>query len=128
MKLLVLLAIVLLIIAAHQLLRIIELSRGLKKTQEWRITDSDNNMMGKGMLTFMILFFLFFFWQINRFIDRSLPPSASEHGVSIDQLWDANIYLITVVFLLRMLSYSSSLTNIAVTQNEQLTSLLIIIN
>jgi cytochrome c oxidase subunit 2 len=100
MKLLVLLAIVLLIIAAHQLLRIIELSRGLKKTQEWRITDSDNNMMGKGMLTFMILFFLFFFWQINRFIDRSLPPSASEHGVSIDQLWDANIYLITVVFLI----------------------------
>ncbi len=99
MKLLVLLSIVLLIIAGHQLLRIIELSRGLKKTQEWRLTDSDNNMMGKGMLIFMIFFFLFFFWQVNRFIDRALPPSASEHGVKIDQLWDANIYLITFVFL-----------------------------
>jgi cytochrome c oxidase subunit 2 len=33
-------------------------------------------------------------------MDRSLPGSASEHGVLIDQLWDANMYLITFVFLL----------------------------
>lgn len=99
MSLLVLLAIVLLIIAGHQLLRIIELSRGLKKTKEWQISDSDNNMMGKAMLIFMILFFVFFFWQVQRWIDRSLPPAASEHGVLIDQLWDANMYLITFVFL-----------------------------
>jgi cytochrome c oxidase subunit 2 len=99
MSLLVLLAIVLLIVAGHQLLRIIELSRGLKKTKEWKITDSDNNMMGKTMLIFMILFFLFFFWQIERWMSRSLPPAASEHGVLIDQLWDANMYLITVIFL-----------------------------
>lgn len=100
MSLLVLLAIVLLIIAGHQLLRIIELSRGLKKTKEWQITDTDNNMMGKAMLTFMVLFFLFFFWQVNRWIDRSLPPAASEHGALIDTLWDANMWLITVVFLI----------------------------
>jgi len=99
MSLLVLLAIVLLIIAGHQLLRIIELSRGLKKTKEWQITDTDNNMMGKAMITFMVLFFIFFFWQVERWIDRSLPPAASEHGVLIDQLWDANMYLITFVFL-----------------------------
>ncbi|MBL7932178.1 MAG: cytochrome c oxidase subunit II [Bacteroidia bacterium] len=100
MNLLVLLAIVLLIIAGHQLLRIIELSRSLKKTKEWQITDTDNNMMGKALLLFMFLFFAFFFWQVNRWMDRSLPPSASEHGVLIDQLWDANMYLITVVFLI----------------------------
>lgn len=100
MSLLVLLAIVLLIVAGHQLLRIIELSRGLKKTKEWQITDTDNNMMGKSMLIFMILFFVFFFWQVERWMDRSLPPAASEHGVLIDQLWDANMYLITVIFLI----------------------------
>ena len=61
MNFLVLLAILLLIIAGHQLLRIIELSRDLKKTKEWEITDNDNNMMGKAMLAFMIFFFLFFF-------------------------------------------------------------------
>lgn len=100
MNLLVLLAIVLLIVAGHQLLRIIELSRGLKKTKEWQITDNDNNMMGKAMIWFAVVFFAFFFWQVDRWIDRSLPPAASEHGVKIDLLWDANMYLITVVFLL----------------------------
>lgn len=100
MSFLVLLAIVLLIIAGHQLLRIIELSRGLKKTKEWQLTDTDNNMMGKSMLIFMIVFFLFFFWQIARWYDRSLPPAASEHGIKVDALWDANMYLITVIFLL----------------------------
>jgi cytochrome c oxidase subunit 2 len=100
MNLLVLLAIVLLIIAGHQLLRVIELSRGLKKTKEWEITDTDNNMMGKAMLWFMIVFFAFFFWQVERWNDRSLPDAASEHGAKIDALWDANIYLITVIFLL----------------------------
>lgn len=99
MKLLVLLAIVLLIIAGHQLLRIVELSRGLKKTKEWQLTNTDNNIMGRGMLIFMILFFALFFWQVNRWSDRALPGAASEHGLKIDTLWDANIYLITFVFL-----------------------------
>lgn len=100
MSLLVLLALVLLIIAGHQLLKIIELSRSLKKTKEWQISDADNNLMGKALLGFMIVFFAFFFWQVERWMDRSLPPAASEHGVLIDQLWDANIWLITVVFLI----------------------------
>lgn len=99
MKLLVLLAIVLLIIAGHQLLRIIELSRGLKKTSEWQVTNSDNDRMGKIMVVFMILFFSFFFWQAARWNDRALPPASSEHGVKVDMLMDANIYLITFVFL-----------------------------
>lgn len=99
MNLLVLLAIVLLIIAGHQLLRVIELSRGLKKTQEWQVSDSDNDMMGKAMFLFMVVFFGFFIWQVNRWSDRSLPPAASEHGAKIDTLFDANIYLITFVFL-----------------------------
>jgi cytochrome c oxidase subunit 2 len=99
MNFLVLLAIVLLIIEGHQLLRVIELSRGLKKKKEWQISDTDNNMMGKAMIGFMVLFFAFFFWQVDRWMDRSLPPAASEHGAKIDMLWDANIYLITFVFL-----------------------------
>ncbi len=100
MNLLVLLAIILLIVAGHQLLRVLELSRGLKKTKEWQISDADNNLMGKALLWFMIVFFVFFFWQVNRWMDRSLPPAASEHGVKVDFLWDANMYLITVIFLI----------------------------
>jgi len=100
MNFLIILSIVLLIIAGHQLLRIIELSRGLKKTTEWKVSDSDNNMMGKAMFAFMIFFFVFFFWQVARWNERSLPPASSEHGEKIDALWDYNMYLITFVFIL----------------------------
>jgi cytochrome c oxidase subunit 2 len=101
MKLLVLLAIVLLIIAGHQLLRIIELSRGLKKTHEWQVTNADNDRMGKFMLTFMILFFAFFIWQCARWNERALPIASSEHGLKIDVLWDANMnYIVVPVFFI----------------------------
>ena len=100
MNFLIIISILLLIIAGHQLLRIIELSRSLKKTTEWQVTDKDNNTMGKAMLLFGVLFFAFFFWQVDRWNDRSLPPAASEHGAKIDVLWDYNIYLITLVFLI----------------------------
>jgi cytochrome c oxidase subunit 2 len=99
MNFLVLLAIILLIIAGHQLLRVIELSRELKKTKEWEVTDNDNGMMGKALLAFMIFFFGFFFWQVERWSDNALPAASSEHGVLVDELWDANMYLITVIFL-----------------------------
>ncbi len=99
MNLLVLLAIVLLIIAGHQLLRIVELSRGLKKTHEWQVTNADNDRMGKFMLVFMVLFFSFFFWQVARWSDRCLPAASSEHGLKVDTLLAANMYLITSVFL-----------------------------
>lgn len=100
MKLLILIGLVLLIIAVHQLMRVIELSRGLKKTKEWQVNEKDNRFNGKAMLAFVILFFGFFFWQINRWSDKSLPAAASEHGIKVDALWDANIYLIIAVFLI----------------------------
>ncbi len=70
MNLLVLLAVILLIVAGHQLLRIVELSRGLKKTPEWQISNRDNNNMGWALLVFMVLFIVFFFWQVDRWSDR----------------------------------------------------------
>ena len=101
MKLLILIGLVLLIIAAHQLMRVVELSREFKKTKEWNITDSDNSFNGKLMLFiggFGLIGFLF--WQINRWADNSLPGAASVHGLKIDTLWDYNMYLIIVVFVL----------------------------
>ncbi|MES2130925.1 MAG: cytochrome c oxidase subunit II [Bacteroidota bacterium] len=100
MKLLILIGLVLLIIAVHQLMRVIELSREFKKSKEWQITESDNTFNGKMMLTFMFVFFAFFFWQVDRWNDNSLPGAASVHGLKIDTLWDYNMYLIVVVFLI----------------------------
>lgn len=99
MKLLILISLVLLIIAVHQLMRVVELSREFKKTKEWNVTDSDNSFNGKAMLLFGFLFIVFFFWQVNRWNDNSLPGAASVHGLKIDTLWDYNIYLITFVFV-----------------------------
>ena len=100
MKLLILIGLVLLIIAVHQLMRVIELSREFKKVKEWEVNENDNSLNGKLMLAFMIAFFAFFFWQVNRWSDNSLPGAASEHGLKIDILWDYNMYLITIVFLI----------------------------
>ncbi len=100
MKLLILIGLVLLIIAVHQLMRVIELSREFKKTKEWHITESDNTFNGKAMLIFMFAFFAFFFWMVNRWNDNCLPGAASVHGLKIDTLWDYNMYLITVVFII----------------------------
>lgn len=100
MKLLILIALVLLIIAVHQLMRVIELSREFNKTTEWQVTEKDNTFNGKLMISFAVLFFGFFFWQVERWNDNSLPGAASLHGQKIDVLWDYNMYLITVVFLI----------------------------
>jgi cytochrome c oxidase subunit 2 len=99
MKLLILIGLVLLIIAVHQLMRVIELSREFKKTKEWQITDSDNAFNGKAMLLAGFGLIAFFFWQANRWNDNALPGAASVHGLKIDALWDYNIYLIVFVFV-----------------------------
>ena len=99
MKLLILIGLVLLIIAVHQLMRVIELSREFKKTKEWHITDSDNAFNGKAMLIFGFAFIAFFFWQADRWNDNALPGAASVHGLKIDALWDYNMYLVVFVFV-----------------------------
>ena len=100
MKLLILIGLVLLIIAVHQLMRVIELSREFKKTKEWHITDSDNAFNGKAMLLFGFAFIAFFFWQADRWNDNALPGAASVHGLKIDALWDYNMYLVVFVFVI----------------------------
>ncbi len=99
MKLLILIGLVLLIIAVHQLMRVVELSRQFKNTKEWNVTESDNTFNGKLMLIFGVLFIGSLFWQINRWNDNSLPGAASVHGIKVDQLWDYNMYLIVFVFV-----------------------------
>ncbi len=100
MKLLIILTIFLFVIAAYQLLRVVELLRELKQTQDWKPTDKDNDTVGKLMLAFVILFFGAFYWQIHKWMDKALPASASEHGVHIDNLMFWNLVLVTTIFLL----------------------------
>ncbi len=100
MKLLILVGLVLLIIAVHQLMRVVELSRQFKNTKEWHVSDSDNSFNGKLMLAFGVLFLSFFFWQVNRWTDNTLPGAASVHGLKIDTLMEYNMYLVCSVFVI----------------------------
>ncbi len=100
MKLLIFFGLVLLIIAVHQLMRVIELSREFKKTKEWQVSDSDNAFNGKLMLTVGVLFLGLLLWQIDRWQDNSLPSAASVHGLKIDSLWNINMWIITIASIL----------------------------
>jgi cytochrome c oxidase subunit 2 len=100
MKLLILIGLVLLIIAVHQLMRVIELSRQFKNTKEWNVTEKDNTFNGKLMLIFGILLFASLLWQIDRWEDNSLPGAASVHGLKVDQLWNINMWIITIATIL----------------------------
>ncbi|GAB4207136.1 MAG: cytochrome c oxidase subunit II [Bacteroidia bacterium] len=99
MKLLVILAVILFILAAHQLLKVVELVREMKPTKEWEPTDEENDWMGKMMLAFGIAFLALFFYQINRWYDKALPPAASEHGKHIDDLLFWNLILVSFIFV-----------------------------
>jgi cytochrome c oxidase subunit 2 len=101
MTLLYIVAFVLLCIALNQLFKVVELSRDLKSAKEWYPTEKDNRFNARLMLTFLVCFMWFFVWQIYRFGgDRILPVSASEHGVKIDWLLNANYVIIVTVFIL----------------------------
>lgn len=100
MKLLIFFGLILLIIAVHQLMRVIELSRQFKKGNEWSPSDSDNSFNGKLMLIVGILFLGLLLWQIDRWEDNSLPSAASVHGLKIDSLWNINMWIITIASIL----------------------------
>ncbi len=99
MKILVVLTVILLIVATYQLLQVIEYVQELRKTKEWEPTDKENDLMGKFMLVFGIVFLLLFFYQIDKWYDLGLPAAASEHGKHIDDLLFWNFILISFVFV-----------------------------
>jgi cytochrome c oxidase subunit 2 len=99
MTLLYLLTFVLLCVALAYLFRVIDLSRVLKTDKEWKVTESDNKIAGRGMLYFMIAFMIFMVWQIRKWGYTELPGSASEHGEKVDTLMYANLWLCIIVFV-----------------------------
>jgi cytochrome c oxidase subunit II len=100
MTLLIIIALVLLSIAAHQLLRVVELSRVIKGEPEWKVTEKDNRAMGAGMFLFVFVLFAFCVWHLYVYADKLLPDSASAHGNDIDWLFNFNLIIITIVFVI----------------------------
>jgi len=97
-KILVYVAIILAVFAIGYVVRVYELATSLKGKKQHEVTDSDNRMMGKIMLTFLVVFFAFVIWNLESFGPRMLPESASEHGVGLDWLFNFNMAILFFVF------------------------------
>jgi len=100
MTLLYLIAFIFLCVAAHQLFRVIELSRSLKTEKEYLPTESDNRFNGRLFIVFTIAFFAFVIWECFAHGYKTLPESASEHGIIIDNLMFWNFVLCFIVFFI----------------------------
>lgn len=97
-KFLIYVAIILTVFAIGYLVRVFELASSLKGNKPHIITEKDNRLMGRIMLTFLILFFLFVIWNLKSFVPLMLPESASEHGVGLDWLFNFNMAILFFVF------------------------------
>ncbi|MDQ3048446.1 MAG: cytochrome c oxidase subunit II [Bacteroidota bacterium] len=97
---LVYVAILLTVLAIGYLVRVFELASALKGKKSEVITEKDNHLMARIMLAFLITFFIFVIWNLYSFGDRLLPESASAHGVDLDWLFDFNMLIIWIVFVI----------------------------
>jgi cytochrome c oxidase subunit II len=88
------------IILIANLVRIYELVTTLKGgAQDDVISNSDSKFNANMMISFLVAFLVFFVWQINSWMQFTLPESASEHGVDVDNLWDFNMVILITVFV-----------------------------
>ena len=99
-KFLVYVAITLTVVAVGYLVRVYELAISLKGKKVHEVTEKDNRLMSKIMLTFLVSFFVFIIWQLQTYGPRTLPESASEHGVGLDWLFNFNMNILWFVFVI----------------------------
>lgn len=100
MTLLIYLILILAAAAVWQLIRVVELSAKLKGIDPNKVTERDNRMNGRFMITFYFLLMIFFFWELFAFKDKLLPEAASYSGAEIQWLLNFNFIIIIVVFVI----------------------------
>ncbi len=99
-KFLVYVAIILTVLAIGYLVRVFELTSSLKGKKQEEITEKDNRLMSRIMLTFLFALFLFVIYNLKSYGSKLLPISASKHGEDLDWLFDVNMAIIWIVFTL----------------------------
>lgn len=100
MTIIVVIAVILVIITASQLLKIAELRAKSKGELIYEVSENEGKIHGILMFTAFFVFMGFFFWQIWAWYGLRLPVSASVHGVDTDFLSDLTYAIITPVFIL----------------------------
>jgi cytochrome c oxidase subunit 2 len=100
MKLLVVIVVILAVAAIAQAVRVYELAKGLSDEQEEDVNISDNNFNANMWLVVLFALLGSFFYLVFRYKDAMLPEAASLHGVKIDELFAANLWLVCGVFVI----------------------------
>jgi cytochrome c oxidase subunit 2 len=75
-----------------------ELTAALRGQRQEDIPERDNRITGRMMWAFLVVYLCFFIWLPLHFHGVFLPPPASTQGVWIDAMYNANWYLLGIVF------------------------------
>ncbi|MCC7050310.1 MAG: cytochrome c oxidase subunit II [Bacteroidia bacterium] len=102
MRLLVIAAVILFVVVLVRLSDVLRLLKRLKKGQEYNefATEKDNVSNGAIMVVFIIAYFIFIYWQIAEYGKYLLPEAASAHGKEYDWLWNVNMIIIFIPFII----------------------------
>lgn len=98
--LLVLIAIVLVLFVMGQVMRVFELSANLRGKAIYQVTEKEGKTQAVLMLVFLVSYFIFIIWQINKWGQYMLPVSASEHGVVTDNLFNISWIILIPTFVI----------------------------
>ncbi len=91
-----LLAVVLIV----QIIRVFELTSKLSGTDQSKISYKDNRTRAYSWLAFMVWYFGLFIWVVIKWGPLILPEAASEHGATIDFLFDLNWAILVIPFII----------------------------
>ncbi len=98
-KFLVYVAIILTVLAIGYLVRVFELASSLKGKKVEEITEKDNRLQARLMLTFLFAFFAFVIYNCYSYGTRLLPEAATAYGVKLDWLFYFNMNILWFVFV-----------------------------
>ena len=115
---LIYLVLILGIVALVQLVRVSEISNFLNGDDGIVVTDKETNSLSYGLVIFIFGYFAFYAWLVWRFWEILLPESASEHGVAVDTLFNLNMLVITISFVITHLVMAFLVFRYAKTRNK----------
>ncbi len=97
-EILIYVAITLALFVIGYMVRVYELSSSIRGKKQHIVTEGDNRLMARFMLTFLFAFFAFVIYNLESYGPRTLPESASAHGVELDWLFNFNMIILFIVF------------------------------
>ncbi|MEQ8324883.1 MAG: cytochrome c oxidase subunit II [Vicingaceae bacterium] len=100
MTILTIVAVLLVLFVIAQVLKVFEVSARLQGQNVYDVTEKESKVQSIMMLLFLVAYFGFVLWQVQRWGPSTLPVSASEHGVVTDNLLLTTWWIIVPVFII----------------------------